>query len=344
MPEPLTVGLVAPIFNNLPVWAARELGYFAAADLDVTASVLYGVGNVTDAVRTGTAEVGVGTPESVLSDHDTHEGLIMVGGNARTLNNGLIARRGIDGIEQLRGATIGVSHRTEGTALLVMKMLAAHGLTVERDYHIAAIGVASERWEQIQQGTLDAGLQTPPHKYIAEELGYANLGDIFDYVPDYQFTTLNARRGWVRGNADPLRRFLSCLSLATQWMYDEPGAAVDLASNVLLTTHDYAQRDYDHFRHSHSLTADLQLSEPGMATVISMMTEAGTLAAPGADQSSRIRPVLPTLDITAGPSGLSMTPAFRRRIGQSGFSRSRPRSGPVSTWLIGRSDSKVWAG
>jgi len=288
MPDSLTVALVAPIFNNLPVWAAHHLGYFAAADLEVTAPVLYGVANVTDAVRTGKAQVGLGTPESVLSDPDADQGLLIVGGNARTLSNGLIARRGIDTIDQLRGCTIGVSHRSEGTALLVMEMLAAHGLHVERDYQIAAIGVASERWEQIQKGTLDAGLQTPPHKYIAEELGFANLGDIFDYVPDYQFTTLNVGRRWTLDNAEQLSRLLSCLSQATQWMYDEPTDAVDLAATFLQTTTEYAQRDYDQFRRTISLTPDLRLSEAGMSTVVAMMTAAGTLATPGADQSARI--------------------------------------------------------
>jgi NitT/TauT family transport system substrate-binding protein len=214
MSSALTVGIVAPIFTNMPVWAADHLGLFAEAGLAVRPEVLYGVQNVTTATQQGSAQIGLGTPESVLSDPGAS--LVIVAGNASKLANGLIARRGIDSIEGLRGGIIGVSHPTEGTALLATQMLAAHGLTAGADYKLAAMGVAAARWEAIQAGELDAGLQTPPHKYIAQDEGYPNLGEVSDYVPDYQFTTVNVRPDWAREHAAELRAFLAALSRATQ--------------------------------------------------------------------------------------------------------------------------------
>jgi NitT/TauT family transport system substrate-binding protein len=285
MTQPLTVGLVAPIFTNMPVWAADHLGLFADAGLTVTAKVLYGVQNVTNATRDGSAEIGLGTPESVLSDPDG--ALVIVAGNASKLANGLIARRGIDTVADLQGSIVGVSHLTEGTALLATEMLAAHGLEVGSDYRLEAMGVASARWEAIQSGALDAGLQTPPHKYIAEDEGYPNLGEISDYVPDYQFTTVNVRADWARSHEEALRGFLSALSRATQWLYDQPDAATELAAEAMATTPDYAGRDYRHFAAARSLAPDLALSPPGMAKVIEVMHAAGTL--PDGDDSWRAR-------------------------------------------------------
>ncbi|BEP14843.1 ABC transporter substrate-binding protein [Acidothermaceae bacterium B102] len=274
MPNQLTVAIVAPVFNNMPVWAAQELGWFGEAGLAVTANVLYGVQNVTTAVVDGSADIGIGTPEGVLSDPDAT--LVMVGGNAGKLANALITRREITSVEGLRGRTIGVSHAREGTALLAREMLATHGLQ-PGDYEIKAMGVASARWEAIQAGELDAGLQTAPHKYLAEDAGYPNLGDISDYVPDYQFTSFNVRRDWLPSRADPLRRFLAVVAKATQWLYDQPTDAVRVAEIVMKTTPEYAQRDYDHFRQHRSLDPTLQLSPAGMAKVIEVMTTAGTL-------------------------------------------------------------------
>jgi ABC-type nitrate/sulfonate/bicarbonate transport system substrate-binding protein len=272
----LAVGLVAPIFNNMPVWAAGQLGLFADAGLAVTATVLYGVQNVTSATQDGSVDVGFGTPEGVLGNPE--HTLTIVAGNARKLANGLIARRGLTSVTDLRGGTVGVSHLSEGTALLATEMLGAHGLQPGEDYQLKAIGVASARWELIQRGELDAGLQTPPHKYIAEDEGYPNLGEIADYVPDYQFTTLNVRKDWAHQHGDELRAFLSALARATQWLYDEPVAATALATEVLGTTPEYARRDYEHFASSRSLTPDLALSDAGMAKVIEVMHRAGTLA------------------------------------------------------------------
>jgi NitT/TauT family transport system substrate-binding protein len=275
MTDQLTVGIVAPVFNNLPVWAGQELGWFGQAGLTVTANVLYGVQNVTTAVLDGSADIGIGTPEGVLSDPDA--ALLMVGGNASKLANALITRPGIRTIAELRGRTIGVSHPREGTALLAREMLAAHGLEAGKDYEIRAAGVASARWEAIQSGELDAGLQTAPHKYIAEDAGYPNLGDISDYVPDYQFTTFNVRVDWVPAHEDQLRRFLAVVSRATQWLYDEPADAVRLAEQAMKTTPEYAQRDYDHFRAHRSLDPCLRLSPAGMTKVVEVMRAAGTL-------------------------------------------------------------------
>jgi len=280
----LAVGLVAPIFNNMPVWAAGHLGLFADAGLAVTANVLYGVQNVTRATQDGSVEIGIGTPEGVLSSPEGT--LTIVAGNARKLANGLIARRGIASVPDLHGGTVGVSHLSEGTALLATEMLGAHGLQ-PGEYQLKAIGVASARWELIQRGELDAGLQTPPHKYIAEDDGYPNLGEISDYVPDYQFTTLNVREEWADQHGDELRAFLGALSHATQWLYDEPAAATELATRALGTTPDYARRDYEHFASSRSLTPGLALSDAGMAKVVEVMRRAGTLSE-AADWQHRI--------------------------------------------------------
>jgi NitT/TauT family transport system substrate-binding protein len=280
--RPLTVGLVARIFNNMPVWAAQRRALMVEADLSVRVKILYGVGAVTEALRQGRIDIAIGTPESVLSDDadpTDPNGLRIVGGNASALANGLIARRGITSIEDLRGGVIGVSHPSEGTALLVTEMLAGHGLRPGLDFEIVAAGVAEQRWERIKVGTLDAGLQTPPHKYEAEDEGFPNLGDIAEVVPEYQFTTINVRNGWAQTHRSELRAFLAALAEATRWMYADPEGTIALAVDVLETNPDYARRDYEHFSSRRSLHPAVALSKDGMAKVVSVMTQAGTLVA-----------------------------------------------------------------
>ncbi|WP_432828845.1 ABC transporter substrate-binding protein [Dactylosporangium sp. CA-092794] len=278
----VSVGVVAPIFNNMPLWVGQHFGWFAEAGLDVDAEVLYGVGRVTDAVREGRMAIGIGTPESVLSDTTpVSEGssLRIVAANAGAVSNVLIARRGITSIEDLRGGTIGVSHPREGTALLATEVLARHGLVAGRDVQLAAVGVAEQRWDMIRNGDIDAGLQTPPHAYIADDEGFPNLGAIADVIPHYQFTTLNARRDWVAGHGAALDAFLDVLARGTRWMYDEADATIALAAEVMETSVDYATRDYTRFVSARTLDPELELSGPGMAKVVEVMTAAGTLTA-----------------------------------------------------------------
>ena len=58
MTQPLAAGLVAPIFNNMPVWVAEQLGFFASEGLAVTAKVLYGVPDARPPSRTAACSSG----------------------------------------------------------------------------------------------------------------------------------------------------------------------------------------------------------------------------------------------------------------------------------------------
>ncbi|WP_375399458.1 ABC transporter substrate-binding protein [uncultured Amnibacterium sp.] len=282
----LDVSLVAPVFNNVPLWVADRLGRFADAGLDVRIDVLFGVENVSRSLLDGSTQIAIGTPESVLSLTSPSE-LIIVGGNASKLSNALIARRGIGSIGELRGGVIGVSHTSEGTGLLVREMMSANGLHHLEDYELRSIGVASRRWEAILDGTIDAGLQTSPHRYLAEQLGFPSLGQIADYVPDYQFTTINVRRDWAETHADALRRFTRCVSWATAWMSEHREATIAIASDRVSSTEEHAALDYDHFRATGSLQPDLQLSAAGMANVVRLMDRAGTLRAGTPEEQAR---------------------------------------------------------
>jgi hypothetical protein len=121
MSNRLKVAPAARIFNNLPVWAAREFGYYSDAGIEGTIDVLFSGGKVGDALRSG-VDAAAGTPESVLGDTSDPQELLIVGGNAGKVANRLVARRGIERIEDLRGGTTGVFHPTEGTALLVTEL------------------------------------------------------------------------------------------------------------------------------------------------------------------------------------------------------------------------------
>ena len=140
--------------------AAQELGSFGEAGL--------GDGRLpTGAERDqrvvdGSADIGIGTPEGAsATPRNAGHGRRQ----RRELANALITRREITSVEGLRGATIGVSHAREGTALLAREMLAAHGLQ-PGDYEIKAMGVASavvrrSRAGRPRRGPADRPAQVP---------------------------------------------------------------------------------------------------------------------------------------------------------------------------------------
>jgi ABC-type nitrate/sulfonate/bicarbonate transport system substrate-binding protein len=112
------------------------------------------------------------TPEGVVGNSAKGGRLRLVAGNSNRAPLSLIGGKGIERIEDLRGKRVGTTSLKEGTAIMVQKMLAAHGLHYPGDYEFATVGAHPQRWEHLQAGSIEAGLQLVPYNYVAEDAGY----------------------------------------------------------------------------------------------------------------------------------------------------------------------------
>src|SRR6202043_838061 len=126
-------------------------------------------------------------PGGAIRDCVNGGNLRIIAGNVNRLPLSLIANRRIRRIEDLRGARLGTSSLTEGTALYTMEVLRQHGLQYPSDYEFAVVGVHPARWKALQEGTIDAAVQLIPLNFVAEDAGYANLGEGTEYIPEIVF-------------------------------------------------------------------------------------------------------------------------------------------------------------
>ena len=72
-----------------------------------------------------------------------------------------------------------------------MKILETQGLNYPKDYELAEVGPILARWEKLQSGKIDAGLQGTPLNQIALEQGFNSIVEPKSYFPHFQFTSLN---------------------------------------------------------------------------------------------------------------------------------------------------------
>ena len=135
----------------------------------------------------------------------------LIAGNAGKLVHSLIARAPFKPIADLKGATVGILNMKEGTFFQIKTMLATHGLNFPADYKVTETGGVPPRHKALLDGAIDAGLQSVPWNYVAEDAGMNNLGNVIDYVPDWQFVSINANSEWAAANRDLLVRFLRTL-------------------------------------------------------------------------------------------------------------------------------------
>jgi ABC-type nitrate/sulfonate/bicarbonate transport system substrate-binding protein len=282
MADKLNVGLVSRTFFNLPLWTAMENGGFAAENLEVTTEIL-GNAPQTPPLLDGSLHAFIGGPEAVLQNVNAGGPLRIVAGNTGKLTHSLIAAPRFARIEDMRGATVGILNKVEGTFFQLKEMMAAHGLHYPGDYEVKDTGGVPPRHKALLAGEIDAGLQSVPWNYVAEEVGMNNLGDVIEYVPDWQFVSVNINSQWAEKNRDVLVRFLRAIMRATEWLYANRAAASAIAARELPAPIHHAERAWDFFTGTDALTRDVSVNLKGLAQVIATLKETNLLAKSASD-------------------------------------------------------------
>jgi ABC-type nitrate/sulfonate/bicarbonate transport system substrate-binding protein len=226
--ERIDVSLIAPAFTFVPLFAAKRRGFFERRGIDCAYEFVGSGDTVTERLQTGRVQLAPNTPEGALADHAAGGSLIVVGGLTNRLPLRLIGLPRHESLESLRGGMIGVSSLTEGTVHVIEAMLGTVGLRQPDDYALEVVGAHPRRWELLQEGAIDAGLQLTPFDRIAIEAGFSDLGDPSELFPEFAFSVLAADAHWATANGELLVSILRALLDATAWLYDDlaGGAAV----------------------------------------------------------------------------------------------------------------------
>lgn len=264
----LRVAMVTKNFLDVPYWAALDHGWFGVEGLDVELVVLDGVRQVTEALREGAVELGIGSSEHVLDDARGGGPLRLLAGNINTLTHSLIVQPEYAALEQLRGATIGVSTFGVGTASVLHAVLATVGLTFPEDYRLVEVGAVPDRHELLLSRRIDAGMQTFPYDHMAQQAGLRSLGHVSQWIPDFQFASVNARVDWAQSHAEDLRAFLRVAIRASRWIYEDRDGAVDTARRHMgLSVHQLEAAWDDNLR-TRAIPEDLRLSRAGLEFLV----------------------------------------------------------------------------
>ena len=243
----LNFACVSRNYFNMPIWIASDAGLFAEEGLEVAIDHIEGVDEVTDRLRQGRAHLVYGISEHVVLDHEAGGAPQIIGGNVNRLPFSLISRNSIRTIADLRGKTIGVSSIEAGSSSLIIELLKQAGLSYPEDYRMDAVGPILARWEQLQSGGIDAGLQGAPLNYIAMDQGYHSLCEPRHIIPDFQFTSLHVNHDWAEAHEALLIRFMRAFICAHRWFVaNKDGSRAIAMARTGISAH-YADRAWDDY-------------------------------------------------------------------------------------------------
>jgi ABC-type nitrate/sulfonate/bicarbonate transport system substrate-binding protein len=279
--EDIEIGVVVPSLLYAPIWIAERSGFLADEGLRVHLRSFGTTDRVTEALRDGVVSVTVGSPEGTILDALGGGDLRICGGFVNKPPLSMIAQPRYRALTELRGARLGTSSLKEGTCHLMERMLAAHGLHQPKDFQFVLAGAHPQRWEALQAGTLDAAIQLVPFNYMAEELGFSNLGDVDEYVPDFLFCAVCTRLSWANAHAKQLTGLLRAFRRGTEALYADPHGAAATIAGETQGNPEHARRACRDLVAKKAIPKDLAVGSAAFAATIDAMMLSGLIEVDG---------------------------------------------------------------
>lgn len=277
--ETIQVGLIDRTFFPQPIFVAIQNGYFADEGLNANIRFIRSGEGQAEGLMKGDLHIVLSSVEGILQNVERGGPLRLLAANSGKLSHFIITQKKFTKVEDLRGGTVGILTMTEGSFWNWQDIGLKHGLKYPDDYKVMQTAGAGARHHLLLEGKIDVGLQSIPWAYVAEDAGFNNLGAAADYVPEWQFTTYNVNGEWAKANAGKVEGFLRAVLRATDWIYKNRAGAAEIAARELNIKPAYAERAWDFYTKSGTLTRDLSFTDAGLRKVFETQIKAGLLPA-----------------------------------------------------------------
>ena len=277
--ETIHVGLIDRTFFPQPVMVAIQNGYFADEGLNANIRFIRSGEGQAEGLLKGDLHLALSSVEGIMQNVERGGPLRMLAANSGKLSHFIITQKKFKKVEDLKGATVGILTLTEGSFFNWQDIALKHGLKYPEDYKVMQTAGAGARHHLLLEGKIDVGLQSIPWAYVGEDAGLNNLGAAVDYVPDWQFTTYNVNGEWAKANPAKVEGFLRAVLRATDWIYRNRAPSAEIAAREMNIKPSYAERAWDYYTQTGTLTRNLAFNEPGLRRVFETQVKAGRLPA-----------------------------------------------------------------
>ncbi len=215
--------------QNLPLYIARQQGFFATQGLDI--EITYTAGSLPQlaGLAGGAYQLIQTAPDNVINidnnpaafglDPAAAPHVIMVlGGSVGSLS--VYAQPAITAVDHLRGTILGVDNPTSGFALVLQDILARSGLLLERDYTFTVSGGTSSRLDALKSDSVAATILYPPFDVQAAQAGFNRLATSTDYYPAYASLATAGLQTWIEQHTGEVTSYISAYMQALHWIYN----------------------------------------------------------------------------------------------------------------------------
>jgi ABC-type nitrate/sulfonate/bicarbonate transport system substrate-binding protein len=190
-----------------PLWVTREAKLFEKYGNQVELIFIQGASSAAAALSSGDAQVGMFSPQVVISTPALD--LVMFGRLGNTMDNRVYARKGIKSIKEVK--RVAISRFGSNADFAARYLLQREGLRPDVDVALLQVGNQSNRIAAVETNNADAAMLTPPMTLQARKLGMTLLLDASKLGIPYSSLFFVSRRPYLAKSRGDLVNFTKAM-------------------------------------------------------------------------------------------------------------------------------------
>lgn len=176
-----------------PLWVTKEAKLFEKYGNNVQLIFIQGATSAAAALSSGDAQVGMFSPQVVISTPALE--LIMFGRLGNTMDNRIYVRKGITSLKEVK--RVAISRFGSNADFAARFLLQREGLRPDTDVALLQVGNQSNRIAAVVTNNADAAMLTPPMTLQARKLGMSLLIDASKLNIPYSSLMFVARKPYL---------------------------------------------------------------------------------------------------------------------------------------------------
>jgi ABC-type nitrate/sulfonate/bicarbonate transport system substrate-binding protein len=190
-----------------PLWVTKEAKLFEKYGNNVQLIFIQGATSAAAALTSGDAQVGMFSPQVVISTPGLD--LVMFGRLGNTMDNRIFGRRGIKSIKEVK--RVAISRFGSNADFAARFLLQREGLRPDIDVALLQVGNQSNRIAAVETNNADAAMLTPPMTLQGRKLGMPLLVDASKLNIPYSSLFFVSRRPYVAKQRADLVNFTKAM-------------------------------------------------------------------------------------------------------------------------------------
>jgi NitT/TauT family transport system substrate-binding protein len=223
------------LIDNLPMYVAKEKGFFAAEGLTLEITHYRGGSEVVRPVVSGSMDIGFSSVSAALIAISKGEAIKIVAGMTQPMYGVVWIVNGkspYKSLKELEGKKVGMAIPGSLTHTVIETALAAEKMTGKVD--VVPVGGVGDSWAALKADRVQASWHIQPLVQSLVASGEARiLFDSSEYIKKYQMTSWVAMDEFLKKEPETMRKFLRAIAKGVDYIDSNPAEAAKIAAGYI---------------------------------------------------------------------------------------------------------------